>query len=113
MSTTTKTKYTVAVYESGQKQFGSEGYYDRLTKAPHIVAVAATQADADAWIEKQMAQQANETRLLPGQGYHRLYSTISLATPEAYLSKQEAGRQNINIGLANLGVISDENVEKI
>lgn len=113
MSTKTKSKYTVGVYCYGQKQWGSDAVYDRMTNAPLIVAVAPDEETAQEWIAEQMARQSRETKLQPGHGYHELYATIDLDTPQAYMSKQNAARDYCNIGVRKLAIIESPDVVKL
>lgn len=98
-ATKTASKYKFGVAADGQQQWRQEAYYDRMTQAPSIVAVFATEEEAQEWIDAEMARQERTIQILPGQGYHTLYGIYDLGEPTAYLSRQNAGRDHCNIGL--------------
>ena len=107
-----KPQYSIGVYCYGQKQWGRESTYDRLTTAPVIVAIATTEAKAQQWIAEEMKRQESAVSLQPGSGYHELYATISIDTPGAYLSKQNASRDNCNVRARKKALI-ESNVLKL
>ena len=99
-------EYNYGVAVDGTSQWRSESMYDRKTSAPKIIAVFATESDAQTWI----AEQENIDRaikIMPGSGERRIFGIYDLSQPEAYLSRQDVGRQAIKIGLKKKELLAD------